>query len=203
MASLSYTRNTTACHFLPCGLVARSVVLAFNDGFIPRGGNGQRMTAIPRAAVGAEAAFTIARASFRDVPAIHTLEKACFGPDAWGYVELALMYVGRGVRLKAVADGQLVGFAAGDGMRWNSRPGDGTGWVTTIGVHPGYQRRGIGEALLLACEAALGQPHVRLTVRASNKPALALYAKFGYQHVSVWHHYYSDDEDGVVMEKTR
>jgi ribosomal protein S18 acetylase RimI-like enzyme len=42
---------------------------------------------------------------------------------------------------------------------------------------------------------------MKLTVRMSNQAALALYEKEGYQTVDVWKGYYSDGEDGVVMEK--
>ena len=57
------------------------------------------------------------------------------------------------IRLKAMEDGQMVGFVAGD-----PRPRDGWGWIATIAVDPRYQQRGIGRALLHACESKLGVP---------------------------------------------
>jgi ribosomal protein S18 acetylase RimI-like enzyme len=105
--------------------------------------------------------------------------------------------VGANVRYKAVSAGRLVGFVMGD-----PRPSQGFSWIATIGVHPDFQRRGIGERLLAAAEAALTTPRIRLTVRRSNVGAIALYQKFGYRQTSVWEHYYAGGEAGIVMEKS-
>lgn len=149
--------------------------------------------------VGRLSSVVILPASIRDLFDVHALERACFGPDAWDYFELtSILLFGGAVRLKAVADGKLVGFVAGDPRRR-----EGYGWIATIGVHPDYQRRGIGEALLSSCEAALSASLIKLTVRASNTSAIALYEKSGYSRVGVWHRYYVGGEDGIVMEKKR
>ncbi|MEK7784673.1 MAG: GNAT family N-acetyltransferase, partial [Chloroflexota bacterium] len=100
-------------------------------------------------------------------------------------------------RLKAVADDHLVGLVIGDRQHYER-----LGWIATIAVHPQHQRRGIGATLLATCESALGEPRTRLTVRASNAAAIALYHKTGYHRVSVWPGYYSGREDAWVMEKT-
>ena len=136
-------------------------------------------------------------ASFRDLVPLRTLEHACFDRDAWSMLDLmAVLTFPDIVRLKAVEDGQMVGFVAGD-----PRPSEGLAWIATIGVDPRYQRRGIGRALLRACEARLKQPSIRLTVRISNEAAIRLYEKEGYRSVDIWKGYYNDGEDGVVMEK--
>jgi ribosomal protein S18 acetylase RimI-like enzyme len=75
-------------------------------------------------------------------------------------------------------------------------------WVSTLGVLPAYRRQGVGMALLRACEAKLVVPRVRLSVRASNQPALRLYSNLGYRQHSVWPRYYSDGEDALVLEKS-
>jgi ribosomal protein S18 acetylase RimI-like enzyme len=100
------------------------------------------------------------------------------------------------IRLKAVENGELIGFVAGD-----PRSSEGATWVATIGVHPRYQRRGIGRMLLRACEQKTKLPRMRLTVRISNQPAISLYEKEGYHSVDIWKRYYNDGEDGLVMEK--
>jgi ribosomal-protein-alanine N-acetyltransferase len=92
----------------------------------------------------------------------------------------------------------LVGFVMGD-----PRPREGFAWIATIGVHPAYQRRGIGACLLEAVETRLTLPLLRLTVRQSNAGAIALYRRFGYRDVTVWERYYAGGEAGVVMEKAR
>ena len=100
------------------------------------------------------------------------------------------------IRLKAVIDHEMVGFVAGD-----PRPAQKAGWIATIGVDPRYQGRGIGRALLRACEARLKFPRVKLTVRISNEIAISFYEKEGYRTVDIWKKYYNDGEDGLVMEK--
>lgn len=137
--------------------------------------------------------------SFRDIRAVRALEKACFRRDAWGYGELIFVYGAFGaVRLKAVADGHLIGFVAGE-----PRPGEGFAWISTIGVHPNYQQRGIGSRLLAQCETGLTESCIKLTVRAGNTPAIALYRSFGYQEVERWPGYYAGGEAGILMEKRR
>ena len=139
----------------------------------------------------------IAPASLRDFGALRKLEHACFDKDAWPLLDLfAVLTFPHVIRLKAMEDERMVGFVAGD-----PRHDKGWGWIATIGVDPRHQRRGIGRALLRACELQLKVASIKLTVRMSNQAALALYEKEGYQTVDVWKGYYSDGEDGVVMEK--
>ena len=52
-----------------------------------------------------------------------------------------------------------------------------------------------------SCEAQLKFPSVKLTVRISNRKAISLYEREGYQTVDIWSKYYNDGEDGLVMEK--
>lgn len=147
--------------------------------------------------------YAIIPARLGDLFAVHALERLCFGRDAWGWFDLFSVLVAPVVRLKAVTPTQLgpggerlVGFIVGD-----PRPSQGFAWIATIGVHPDFQRRGLGAALLTAAEAQLTEPRLRLTVRRSNAPAIALYEKFGYHAVTVWEHYYAGGEAGIVMEK--
>ena len=136
-------------------------------------------------------------ASIRDLGALRRLEQTCFAKDAWPLLDLiAVLTWPDVIRLKAVENGELVGFIAGD-----PRPSEGAGWVATIGVDPRYQRRGIGRALLHACEERTKLPRMKLTVRMSNEPAISLYEKEGYRSVDIWKRYYNDGEDGLVMEK--
>jgi ribosomal-protein-alanine N-acetyltransferase len=144
----------------------------------------------------AVASLQILPSHWRDLPGIYALERACFGPDAWGWLELLSLWFSRSVRLKAVADGRLVGFAAGE-----RKPHENCAWIITIGVLPEYQRCGIGARLLAESEAQLNMPVVKLTVRESNHGAIALYRKYGYQPQYTVPRYYSGGETGVVMGK--
>lgn len=139
----------------------------------------------------------IITASIFDLNALRKLENECFGKDAWPLFDLiAVLTFSNVIRLKAVEDGQMVGFVAGD-----PHPADGWGWVATIGVDPRFRRQGVGRALLHACESKLGVPRSRLTVRTSNHVAISMYEKEGYSMTELWPHYYNDGEDGMVMEK--
>jgi [ribosomal protein S18]-alanine N-acetyltransferase len=140
----------------------------------------------------------IVKASIRDLNALRKLEHASFDKDAWPLFDLiAVLTFPDVIRLKAVEDGQMVGFIAGD-----PRPRDGWGWIATIAVDPRYRQRGIGRALLNACESRLGVSRARLTVRLSNGGAISMYEKAGYATVDIWQTYYNDGEDAMVMEKT-
>ena len=139
----------------------------------------------------------IVPATLLDLNALRKLEKESFDRDAWPLLDLmAVLTFPEVVRLKAVEDHHMVGFVAGD-----PRPRDGWGWIATIAVDPRYRRRGIGRALLKACENQLGVPRSRLTVRMSNLGAIQLYEQDGYVSIDMWKAYYSDGEDAKVMEK--
>jgi ribosomal-protein-alanine acetyltransferase len=136
-------------------------------------------------------------ANLRDLAALRRLEHACFEKDAWPLLDLiAVLSWPDVIKLKAVEDGEMIGFVAGD-----PRPSEGASWIATIGVDPRYQRRGIGRALLHACEERSKLPRIKLTVRMSNQAAISLYEKEGYRSVDIWKKYYNDGEDGLVMEK--
>ncbi len=139
----------------------------------------------------------IIKASILDLTALRKLEIESFAKDAWPLFDLiAVLTFPDVIRLKAVEDAQMVGFVAGD-----PRPREGWGWVATIAVDSRYQRRGIGRALLHACEKKLGVPRSRLTVRLSNHGAIAMYEKDSYKSIDLLKGYYNDGEDALLMEK--
>ena len=141
--------------------------------------------------------FVIETATWRDLNALRHLEQACFPLDAWPLWDLiGILTLPNVVRLRAAIDGKMVGFIAGD-----IRPSENLAWIATVGVLPEYRRRGLGEALVLACERHLKVPEVRLSVRVSNQEAIQLYLRLGYQKDGYWQAYYQDGEDALVMEK--
>lgn len=136
-------------------------------------------------------------ANLLDLRALQRLEHICFEKDAWPLLDLVAVLTWPDViRLKAVEDGEMIGFAACD-----PRPSQSVAWLSTIAVDPRFQRRGIGRMLLRACEERVRQPLMKLSVRVSNYGAIALYEQEGYQTVDVWGRYYSDEEDALIMEK--
>ena len=143
--------------------------------------------------------FTIEGANWRDLNALRHIEKVCFPLDSWSVLDLiGVLTLPNVVRLKAVVDGNMVGFVAGDPQQHPRQS-----WIATIGVLPEYRGQRIGAALLKACEERLVAPSLRLCVRASNEVAIRMYRTAGYEQVGRWKVYYSDREDAVVMEKRR
>ena len=143
--------------------------------------------------------FQIERAGWQDLNDLRRLEQICFGEDAWPLWDLiAVLTLPKIIRIKAMADDRMVGFIAGD-----PNPREDVGWIATLGVLPEYRRRGIAAALLTKCEEELNLPRIRLSVRRTNDPAIALYRSFGYQMVDVWRNYYHSGEDALVLEKKR
>lgn len=142
-------------------------------------------------------AVLVEPATWRDLNALRHLEKVCFPQDAWPLWDLVgVLTFPNIVRLRAMADGQMIGFIASD-----LRPSERLAWIATIGVLPEYRGRGIGRALLEACERRLDLPHVRLNVRLSNQVAIQLYQTSGYERAGLWPSYYQDGEDALIMEK--
>ena len=136
-------------------------------------------------------------ANLLDLNALRRLERVCFDKDAWPLLDLvAVLTWADVIRLKAVENGEMIGFVACD-----PRPSEAAAWIATIAVDPRWQRQGIGRALLRACEVQTRQARMKLSVRISNYGAIALYEKEGYRTVDVWGRYYSDNEDALVMEK--
>ena len=144
------------------------------------------------------ALFSIEPAALHDLGGMRTIEEACFPLDAWPLIELigALSLPGL-VRLKATIGDKMVGFVGGMVKRAKNE-----GWITTLGVLPGYRRMGIAQALLDECEKALAMPNIKLTVRKSNLGALQLYQMRGYRQTEIWEHYYDGGEDGLMLGKS-
>jgi ribosomal-protein-alanine N-acetyltransferase len=140
----------------------------------------------------------IVRATWRDVRALLQLDRRCFKPiDQFGWYEFIGLCMWPGViALKALDGDRIVGFIAGDQRRH-----EGHTIISTIGVDPDYQRRGIGERLMREVEDRSTLPRVLLMVRKSNLPALHLYRKLDYAIVETWPRYYEDGEDAYMMEK--
>ena len=75
--------------------------------------------------------------------------------------------------------------------------------ITLLGIHPHYQRQGLGKLLLTALldqARSIDMARATLEVRASNQGAIQLYEQFGFQTVGRRKKYYQDTgEDGIIM----
>ncbi len=79
--------------------------------------------------------------------------------------------------------------------------------ISTLAVRPELRRRGIGKLILdsaLNEACTMGAGLATLEVRESNRGAIALYRKFGFEERSRYPGYYRDtNEDALVMHKQR
>ena len=144
--------------------------------------------------------YRLAHASWRDLLAVHRLERVIFPGDAYAYPELFLLLVWpRMINLKVIdGRGRLVGFVSGGPF-----PTGGRLWIMTLGIHPEHQRQGLAWRLLAACEVRIPMGPIFLTVRQSNERAYLLYLRNGYIDVRTKRGYYPDGEAGVEMRKDR
>jgi len=143
--------------------------------------------------------YKLSDASILDLNGLRKLETVCFPKDAWPLLDLMAVLSFPGVvRIKAVSNGKMVGFIAGD-----PKLEEEIGWIATVGVLPEYRSQGIGHALITECEKCMPMRRIRLSVRVNNTSAIELYEKIGYQRISEWDKYYSDGGNALVMEKIR
>jgi ribosomal-protein-alanine N-acetyltransferase len=141
--------------------------------------------------------MVIRNANWKDLAGLRVLEEECFGEEAWPLIDLISVLTLPGIiRLSAIIDGHLAGFASADPHRKEQ-----IGWITTIGVRPQYQRQGVGKILLAECENRLASPVIRLCVARSNHVAIHIYNRTGYQQIDIWKSYYHSGEDALVLEK--
>ena len=133
-----------------------------------------------------------------DLPRVLEIEKACF-PDPWteGIFRSSLSDEPE-IWFAADKDGTLLGYA---GMQTVLDEG----YIDNIAVDPGLRRMGVASALLNAMETeakAQKLAFLSLEVRAGNTPAIALYARFGFQTIGKRPGYYLlPKEDALIMTK--
>lgn len=133
----------------------------------------------------------------RDLDAVAGIERDLY-PNPWRREHFAeLLALPAGSAWVAIGDdGAVAGYAVG----WVAAD---EAEVANIAVAPDRQRRGIGAGLLAALlgdAAARGARRAWLEVRASNAPAQALYARFGFRVVGTRAGYYwRPREDALVM----
>jgi len=132
-----------------------------------------------------------------DLHEVATLEKSVFR-DPWtpGMIEAELAGGGDRVRPGVRdAEGRLVAWGFG-------RLGVDALEILVVGVVPGARGRGLGRAIvreMLRRARAAGLARADLEVRASNRPAILLYASEGFVPVGRRPRYYRDGEDALLM----
>lgn len=130
------------------------------------------------------------------IPRAAALERACFSHPWSEELLREELESPNAVILAAVGeDGALLGYA---GLRTVLDEG----YINNVAVDGRFRRRGVADALIDAL-ADFGRDRLAfltLEVRASNAPAIALYAKHGFRSVGRRKSYYDDPkEDAILM----
>lgn len=131
-----------------------------------------------------------------DVPGIAALERGCFSLP-WPENIIAAQLTGQGkIMLAAEIEGELAGYM---GLQYVLDEG----YIANVCTAPGFRRRGVASALIdemISRARTLGLSFLSLEVRASNAPAISLYAGKGFVNVGVRPRYYEKPtEDANIM----
>lgn len=137
-----------------------------------------------------------------DLDTFYEIEKECFTIDAYSKRLLRFLLTSQStICLKAVLQGQIIGFTIGDLRRFS---GSWKSEVVTIDVLPRFRRMGIATLLLETLEKKFqtqGCSNTTIHVRVGNKAAINLFHKLGYQEKKKVSDYYADEIDAFLMEK--
>lgn len=139
-----------------------------------------------------------------DLDALLALERDCFRTDRLTRVDLANALVHPHARLVLYAD--RGGPAAYALLRLAPAKGKARGIarIDSLGVARRARGAGLARRLVRACERiarTFGAARLRLEVRASNRPARALYAGLRFRELATLPRYYADGGRGLRLEK--
>jgi len=119
----------------------------------------------------------------------------------WSEKTLASNQGERYLNYQLTVDGQMAAFAITQQVLDEAT-------LFNLAVDPDFQRRGIGRELLQFLISRLAERGVQtlwLEVRASNRPAMALYEQLDFNEVSIRRNYYptaGGKEDAIIMALT-
>ncbi len=77
----------------------------------------------------------------------------------------------------------------------------GSARILMLSVAPSYRRMGIGTTLLKSFLERVNKERVTLEVRAKNRGTINFYLNRGFKIKESLPNFYSDDSDGLLMEK--
>ena len=132
------------------------------------------------------------------VPQVAALERACFSrPWSEAMLENELWNDSAVVIVVEGEDGTVLGYAGLQTVL-------DEGYINNVAVAEAYRRQGVADELIAAF-VRFGQAKLAfltLEVRASNAPAIALYAKHGFAEAGRRKNYYDDPkEDAILMTR--
>lgn len=141
---------------------------------------------------------TISKMTPEDIDGVIKIEEAAYGEHHWSKDsflneinnELAHYYA------LHTLSGELAGYAGS----WHILE---EAHITTIAIAPNFRRKNYAQALLkrIIDDCYLGKiKYITLEVRISNKPAISLYSKYGFQSFGTRKGYYqNNNEDALIM----
>lgn len=139
--------------------------------------------------------MTVRRAGPADAPALAGVETACFS-QPWSQQALADTLGQKGALfVLAEREGTVVGYAGCQCVL-------DEGYITNIAVVPSARRQGIARQMLqtlLEQAEKEGLSFVTLEVRQSNRAAIELYRKLGFEPVGVRKRYYTDPVEDAQL----
>ena len=141
-------------------------------------------------------AIDIRRLSTAELPEIEAIEKRAYKTPWSRSMFASELSKASSICLGAFEEDRLVGYVV------NSRYVDA--WhVMNVAIDPDYQRRGIATRLLQRLFELTGDDNERgytLEVRVSNKAAIRLYERLGFERHGIRRGYYTDNrEDALIM----
>lgn len=130
------------------------------------------------------------------IPQIAALERACFShPWSEAMLENELWNDSAVILTAEGEDGTVLGYAGLQTVL-------DEGYINNVAVGEAYRRQGVADELIAAF-VRFGRAKLAfltLEVRASNAPAIALYAKHGFEEAGRRKNYYDDPkEDAILM----
>lgn len=140
---------------------------------------------------------TIRQAEQADLLDVFRLERAVF-PQPWPFSAFE-QFLGEPGFLVAVRGTELLGYVVADNT---PNFGRDIGHIKDLAVRSDARESGLGRTLLdraLVQLSLAGSAVVKLEVRETNDPALALYRDVGFDPLRRMPRYYQDGEDALVL----
>lgn len=138
----------------------------------------------------------IREATIQDLETIEWIDQCAFPLDSWTKHHYSQEMTNNPFsHLLVIEESDVVGFVD----YWITFE---LGDITRIAVHPDFQGNGFGELLLKEALSQMKEllcERCQLEVRSSNKKAISLYEKMGFQTIGIRKQYYENTEDALVM----
>ena len=121
-----------------------------------------------------------------DLDAIVKIDEKVLGENRKDYWERKLQSMNNKssqISLVAEVEGEVVGFILGDVSGWEFGVPETIGWIDTIGVEPGYQKKGVATALareLIKNLKAIGVKTIYTLVSWNNWDLLQFFHAMGF-----------------------